>query len=62
MSGPTMVIRVMWPYVILLGAFGSFVLWNGGVVLGMLYPIKSEFLHKRYTNAPVLPFWDITDG
>ncbi|KAI5275721.1 hypothetical protein E4T47_01233 [Aureobasidium subglaciale] len=28
------VARLVWPYVLVLGFFGSFVLWNGGVVLG----------------------------
>lgn len=34
LSNPRMVMRILWPYLILLGAFGSFILWNGGVVLG----------------------------
>ncbi|KAF2441437.1 glycosyltransferase family 59 protein [Karstenula rhodostoma CBS 690.94] len=31
---PTAVIKAVFPYLILLGLFGGFVLWNGGVVLG----------------------------
>ncbi|KAI4717209.1 hypothetical protein E4T48_06586 [Aureobasidium sp. EXF-10727] len=28
------IVRLVWPYVFVVGLFGSFVLWNGGVVLG----------------------------
>ncbi|KAL7803503.1 glycosyltransferase family 59 protein [Trichoderma aethiopicum] len=31
---PFRVVRQIWPYVFVLGAFGGFVVWNGGVVLG----------------------------
>jgi alpha-1,2-glucosyltransferase len=31
---PLPVLRRVWPHVTLLGLFGSFVIWNGGVVLG----------------------------
>ncbi|KAH6895659.1 DIE2/ALG10 family-domain-containing protein [Thelonectria olida] len=31
---PIRVIRQIWPYITVLGLFGTFVLWNGGVVLG----------------------------
>ncbi|PTB76431.1 glycosyltransferase family 59 protein [Trichoderma longibrachiatum ATCC 18648] len=31
---PIRVVRQVWPYVFVLGAFGGFVVWNGGVVLG----------------------------
>ena len=38
LSTPSVVTRIMWPCIFLLATFGSFVLWNGGVVLGMLCP------------------------
>ncbi|KEQ84612.1 hypothetical protein M438DRAFT_397256 [Aureobasidium pullulans EXF-150] len=28
------IVRLVWPYILVLALFGSFVLWNGGVVLG----------------------------
>jgi hypothetical protein len=28
------ILRLVWPYIIVLGLFGSFVVWNGSVVLG----------------------------
>lgn len=31
---PIRVIRQIWPYVVVLGSFAGFVLWNGSVVLG----------------------------
>ncbi|KAL3417071.1 alpha- glucosyltransferase alg10 [Phlyctema vagabunda] len=31
---PILVITRLWPYIALLGSFGAFVFWNGGVVLG----------------------------
>lgn len=34
LCNPIRVIRQIWPYVAVLVAFGSFVFWNGGVVLG----------------------------
>ncbi|KAM0432913.1 hypothetical protein ACHAPT_004618 [Fusarium lateritium] len=34
LCNPIRVIRQVWPYVAVLVAFGSFVIWNGGVVLG----------------------------
>ncbi|KAF2085981.1 glycosyltransferase family 59 protein [Saccharata proteae CBS 121410] len=34
LRNPITVILAVWPYVSLLGLFGAFVLWNGGVVLG----------------------------
>ncbi|KAI8679471.1 Dol-P-Glc:Glc(2)Man(9)GlcNAc(2)-PP-Dol alpha-1,2-glucosyltransferase [Fusarium keratoplasticum] len=34
LCNPIRVIRQIWPYVAVLAAFGSFVFWNGGVVLG----------------------------
>jgi hypothetical protein len=30
------VLRQVWPHIFLLGLFGGFVAWNGGVVLGKL--------------------------
>lgn len=35
LCNPVRVIRQIWPYVAVLGLFGAFVVWNGGVVLGM---------------------------
>lgn len=32
-----LVIRVLWPQLILLISFGIFVIWNGGVVLGKIF-------------------------
>ncbi|KAJ4308738.1 glucosyltransferase [Fusarium piperis] len=34
LCNPIRVLRQIWPYIAVLVAFGSFVLWNGGVVLG----------------------------
>ncbi|UKZ79897.1 hypothetical protein TrVFT333_007660 [Trichoderma virens FT-333] len=34
LCNPIRVIRQIWPYVTILGAFAGFVAWNGGVVLG----------------------------
>ncbi|EGR51364.1 uncharacterized protein TRIREDRAFT_56812 [Trichoderma reesei QM6a] len=34
LCNPLRVVRQIWPYVFVLGAFGGFVVWNGGVVLG----------------------------
>ncbi|KAF5012902.1 hypothetical protein FDECE_1076 [Fusarium decemcellulare] len=34
LCNPIRVIRQIWPYIAILAAFGSFVVWNGGVVLG----------------------------
>ncbi|KAH0491010.1 hypothetical protein TgHK011_002456 [Trichoderma gracile] len=34
LCNPVRVVRQIWPYVFVLGAFGGFVVWNGGVVLG----------------------------
>lgn len=35
-SNPQKVVLILWPYLSLLAAFGAFVAWNGGVVLGKL--------------------------
>ena len=32
---PIIILSRLWPYLSLLVTFGAFVLWNGGVVLGM---------------------------
>ena len=32
---PILVLSKLWPYIALLLSFGAFVLWNGGVVLGI---------------------------
>ncbi|TFB00467.1 Dol-P-Glc protein [Trichoderma ghanense] len=34
LCNPIRVVRQIWPYIFVLGAFGGFVVWNGGVVLG----------------------------
>lgn len=34
-SNPLRVARQVWPYVVVIVSFASFVHWNGGVVLGM---------------------------
>ncbi|RCI10482.1 hypothetical protein L249_4457 [Ophiocordyceps polyrhachis-furcata BCC 54312] len=34
LCNPVRVLRQIWPYVTVLGAFAAFVVWNGGVVLG----------------------------
>ncbi|KAL9097173.1 MAG: hypothetical protein Q9165_000600 [Trypethelium subeluteriae] len=31
---PILVVAAVWPYILLIGLFGTFVVWNGGVVLG----------------------------
>lgn len=34
LCNPIHVIRQIWPYIAVIASFGSFVVWNGGVVLG----------------------------
>lgn len=34
-SNPLLVLQRLWPYLTLLVSFGGFIMWNGGVVLGM---------------------------
>ncbi|KAH7134263.1 DIE2/ALG10 family-domain-containing protein [Dactylonectria macrodidyma] len=34
LCNPVRVIRQIWPYIAIIASFGSFVVWNGGVVLG----------------------------
>lgn len=34
LSDPSMAVRILGPYLLLLASFGFFVIWNGGVVLG----------------------------
>ena len=46
LSDPRMVVRVLWPYLTLLGAFGSFIIWNGGVVLGKLSLFIRDLQHS----------------
>lgn len=36
LCNPFRVFRNIWPYMAVVVSFGAFVLWNGGVVLGML--------------------------
>ena len=31
---PLRILRQVWPHIAVLGAFGLFIIWNGGVVLG----------------------------
>lgn len=40
---PTRTIQAVIPYLAMIGVFGAFVVWNGGVVLGKLYdPIDED--------------------
>ena len=36
LNNPLRLIRQVWPHVTVLSLFGTFVYWNGGVVLGTL--------------------------
>jgi hypothetical protein len=48
---PVAVIKAVLPYLVLLGLFGGFVLWNGGVVLGTsLSLFTSHTLTSQATN------------
>ena len=39
---PRIVFRALRPYLLLLAAFGAFVMWNGGVVLGRFQLLNVE--------------------
>lgn len=39
---PIRVIRQIWPYISVLIAFTAFVVWNGGVVLGMSLRVVTD--------------------
>ena len=65
---PLRVVRQVWPYVVVLVSFASFVHWNGGVVLGMylsqtVYIIKLTFEGDKSNHvatihlAQMLYFW-----
>jgi Flp pilus assembly protein protease CpaA len=45
---PITILSRLWPYISLLITFGAFVLWNGGVVLGMS--------HLSQYNPHIRPF------
>lgn len=51
LSAPKVVMRIMWPYFSLLATFGSFVLWNGGVVLGMLSPYQPRVYSRTIQRS-----------
>jgi alpha-1,2-glucosyltransferase len=36
---PFLVLKAVFPYLIVVGAFAGFVLWNGGVVLGISHTL-----------------------
>ena len=44
LADPWIAMKVIIPYLTLLIAFGSFVLWNGGVVLGKLISVFFFFV------------------
>ncbi|KAL8788063.1 MAG: hypothetical protein Q9195_007477 [Heterodermia aff. obscurata] len=45
LSGPWAALTIIMPYLILLIAFGSFVIWNGGVVLGLAIVHYNTIVH-----------------
>jgi alpha-1,2-glucosyltransferase len=49
LCNPVRVLRQIWPYITILAAFAGFVVWNGGVVLGMCLGAMNPREHELMT-------------